>query len=828
MAANKTTILISARDQASKAFGRVAKNSTQAQKKIFGVNSALKSTDKSMVSLSKSLKGLAGGLAAGLGLNVLAGVVKEAISVKIEFDKINNTLKAVTGSSQSAADEMRFLTSEAERLGLELRPLAQSYTRLAASGKLLGLTTDSTREIFTSFSEALTGFGASREQSIRVFTAIEQILSKGKVSAEELRQQLGEALPGSFQLAARAAGVTVQELDGMLKRGELLSSEFILPFAKAVRNEFGGAAVEGAKLLNAEFSRTINVLEKVKLAFTEGGRQGNTLTDSIAKALKEVRTFLDDEERLKRIGEWGQALGEGLLVAAKAMTSIANVLSKIPTEALLAVGALALGSRGGSKGGLKEAVASVVATQPVTQAFSATRANRNFLNPVRQGGINDSNLGSVRGVLGAREGYISGSEVARRERRNAWRREHSRPRSKFPGANLSQTLITPSRAFSGQFGQEKIAKSFEKSMVGAATAARKTLVGTIGKALAPLGRVVLSVVTPFNLLAVAIPSLISALYEWRNQTAKIVDKTFEGRRSEAFTKGTQVVREFRESGAGVVGTNAREILNSVAEGMEEVVPITDALVKSFAEWIEKGNKVKQDLKEQATTRSAAAKEALEAIKYRFQVVRERSQAETKDLGRQAELLSRVGIEKAKEIELARAYFQKLKEENISRKEALELTKKYVDALRKRKEAEKKEGAKKASGEFGKETDRIKENNELRKKGFTEEQIARRNRFNSYVEELRKQGVAEEQARKQALERTQAEDKKKALSEPIAIERRSSAVGTATKARSVDAALKKQQRQEDQRFTILKAAAENTANSVENIAEIMSQFNTSFN
>ena len=297
--ATKTQILISARDGASAVFGKVARSSTRAQKKVFGVNNALQSTDKSMKALSGSVKGLAAGAAGVFGLGALASSLKDAVAIKVEYDKINNVLKAVTGSSKAAAGEFNFLSEEAERLGIQLRPLAQSYTRLSAAGQLLGLTTKDTREIFTSFSEALTGFGATREQSIRVFTAIEQILSKGKVSAEELRQQLGEALPGSFQLAAKAAGVTVQELDGMLKRGELLSSEFILPFAKAVRTQFGGAAVEGAKLLNAEFSRTINVLDKVKLAIVEGGDAGDSLADTLARILKDFREFIGNEDRLK-------------------------------------------------------------------------------------------------------------------------------------------------------------------------------------------------------------------------------------------------------------------------------------------------------------------------------------------------------------------------------------------------------------------------------------------------------------------------------------------------------------------------------------------------
>ena len=349
--ATRTQILISARDGASTVFGKVAKSSTQAQKRIFGVNNALQSTDKSVGNLSNSLKGLAVGTAGAFGVGALAASVKDAVAIKIEYDKINNTLKAVTGSTQNAATEFSFLREEAERLGLELRPLAQSYTRLAAAGNQLGLSTADTREIFTSFSEALTGFGATREQSIRVFTAIEQILSKGKVSAEELRQQLGEALPGAFQLAAKAAGVTVQELDDLLKKGELLSSDFILPFAQVIRQEFGGAAVEGAKLLNAEFNRTLTVLDQVKLAFVEGGREGESLADSLARILKSFREFISDPERLKRFADIGQLLGTGLELAAKSLQAIAQIVSRIPTEALVSLGLIALGRRGGSGGG---------------------------------------------------------------------------------------------------------------------------------------------------------------------------------------------------------------------------------------------------------------------------------------------------------------------------------------------------------------------------------------------------------------------------------------------------------------------------------------------
>ena len=62
------------------------------------------------------------------------------------------------------------------------------------------------RNIFTAVAGAARVMGASADDARGIFTALEQIVSKGTVSAEELRGQLGERLPGAFQIAARRYG----------------------------------------------------------------------------------------------------------------------------------------------------------------------------------------------------------------------------------------------------------------------------------------------------------------------------------------------------------------------------------------------------------------------------------------------------------------------------------------------------------------------------------------------------------------------------------------------------------------------------------------------
>src|SRR5690606_20127337 len=69
--------------------------------------------------------------------------------------------------------------------------------------------------------------------------ALEQMISKGKVTTEELRRQLGERLPGAFGIMANALGVTLPQLDKMLKKGEVLSKDALPKFAAALEKAYG-------------------------------------------------------------------------------------------------------------------------------------------------------------------------------------------------------------------------------------------------------------------------------------------------------------------------------------------------------------------------------------------------------------------------------------------------------------------------------------------------------------------------------------------------------------------------------------------------------------
>ena len=74
-----------------------------------------------------------------------------------------------------------------------------------------------------------------------ILRATTQVLSKGKVQAEELRGQIGERLPGAFALFADAQGLTLAQLDKALEQGKVSAKDFV-DFAINLYDKYGEAA----------------------------------------------------------------------------------------------------------------------------------------------------------------------------------------------------------------------------------------------------------------------------------------------------------------------------------------------------------------------------------------------------------------------------------------------------------------------------------------------------------------------------------------------------------------------------------------------------------
>lgn len=196
--------------------------------------------------------------ALGVGGIGLSNFVTRFIEVAKETNRVTTALKNVSGSMSKFADNQRYLLDLAKKYGLEINALTGNYAKFTAAASISGMSMQEQRKIFESLSRATTAFGMSAEDSNGVFLALSQMMSKGKISSEELRLQMGERLPIALQAMAKAAGTSVAGLDKLLKEGKLLSADVLPRFADAL-NEM---------LPNVDTDNLETSLNRLKNAFT--------------------------------------------------------------------------------------------------------------------------------------------------------------------------------------------------------------------------------------------------------------------------------------------------------------------------------------------------------------------------------------------------------------------------------------------------------------------------------------------------------------------------------------------------------------------------------
>lgn len=214
--------------------------------------------------------------ALGIGFSVAGAVAamqqigKALIDAEASAVKFKAAFTSIAGAD-SVGREMEFVRSTARSLGLDLEQVSSSYIKLSAASRGTSLQGEQTREIFTAVSKAATTLGLSSSEADGALLAVSQMMSKGTVQAEELRGQLGERLPGAFQIAARAMGVSTSELGKMLEAGQVIAEDFLPKFAKQLEKELGQASADAAGTAAREMNRLKNEFGDLVKTVADGG-----------------------------------------------------------------------------------------------------------------------------------------------------------------------------------------------------------------------------------------------------------------------------------------------------------------------------------------------------------------------------------------------------------------------------------------------------------------------------------------------------------------------------------------------------------------------------
>lgn len=191
-------------------------------------------------------------------LNAAIQAVGASFDRALKLDAINSALGAILGSTEAAATQFQQLSQFADQYGLNLLAVSEAYKTFAGAAVSANVPLEQTNYIFESVAKAAATLKLSNDDLKGALMALGQMISKGTVQAEELRGQLGERLPGAFNLAAKAMGVTTAELGKMLENGEVMAGDLLPKLALELNKTFGDKLPPKVESLQASVNRLDN------------------------------------------------------------------------------------------------------------------------------------------------------------------------------------------------------------------------------------------------------------------------------------------------------------------------------------------------------------------------------------------------------------------------------------------------------------------------------------------------------------------------------------------------------------------------------------------
>lgn len=276
--------------------------------------------------LKSGLGGLIPGAAAAFSIAKLGQFNNQAIETGAAIESASKAIKFGSIDAQDFSNNMGFLKDNI--IGKLKLPLMESYEGFKTlSGAMIGtkLQGQGARDIFESVSMGARVMGLTGDATKGVFLALGQMMSKGKVSAEELNGQLGERLPGALNIAARAMNMSKVELLNMMQSGELMSEDFLPKFAAEMRKTFEKGVPEALNSTQAKMDEFANKQIELKQAWV------NTF-GPLNDRLREIRTqglqlLINGFESLKSlfqtISPFVEALGMTLLALSPVLAVVA-------------------------------------------------------------------------------------------------------------------------------------------------------------------------------------------------------------------------------------------------------------------------------------------------------------------------------------------------------------------------------------------------------------------------------------------------------------------------------------------------------------------------
>ncbi|EGP4274023.1 tape measure protein [Escherichia coli] len=361
---------------------------------------------------------------------------KAIMNAGLKRDSAQRAAKFVLGDKASEAET--FIRGLADKTGLNISEGLSSYAKFAA-GAQGSMSQEQTQELFGNATAMSRLMGLSNDELNGILKAFEQMASKGKIQAEELRGQLGDRMAGAFKLFAEALGMTTDQLDKAMKDGKVLSADTLPKVAKqmGLMIDKAGGWAEVAKStqtalgklannwddtmvkifsgsqdeLNGFLSSLSNLLSEMGMSSSIAGDAIGGLIDMLKAGVDDIRIFnnhiegwilqvkqlyysLDDTKRklLDEVGDGFINFVKGLAIALSAKTlfsattgvmNLTRAITTLGTRANQVAGQVATGKGGGKLKGVAGGVGSALAIGYADDGYETALALASMIPQIR-------------------------------------------------------------------------------------------------------------------------------------------------------------------------------------------------------------------------------------------------------------------------------------------------------------------------------------------------------------------------------------------------------------------------------------------------------------
>jgi len=288
-----------------------------------------------------------GGAFAGAAAGAQVGMFRQQLGgfadYAAQIQKMQIALRDAAGSQDQFNQAVAAANFAVRNLNVPQDVAIQNMTKLTAAVRGAGGQVTDAELVFKNVTAAIKATGGSAQDVDGAITAMVQVFSKGKVSAEELSGQLGERLPGAVTKFAQANEMTLPELQKALEQGQVGLNE-LMNFIVQLGDEYSGTANQIADSSQDAGARLTVAFNDMKIAIGEtlqpvGAQFQEAFADFIvnitpglvaaAKAVGDgIKFIIDNASQIGAVIEFAAKLA-GVTLALKALQAMQGPITTL-------------------------------------------------------------------------------------------------------------------------------------------------------------------------------------------------------------------------------------------------------------------------------------------------------------------------------------------------------------------------------------------------------------------------------------------------------------------------------------------------------------------